>query len=108
MRIATAFENDDGTPVEGLSPTIRIRDMTDRSLVIDDDPMVEVGDGGYDYVFAGYDPTHEYQIMCYAGDGATNMSRRHAWGWTPQDYGPALDAIAGDVTFIRGIEGGKW
>jgi len=36
-----------GTPSTGLSPTIRIRDISDNSLVVTDAAMAEVGDGFY-------------------------------------------------------------
>jgi hypothetical protein len=36
----------------GLTPTIRIRKVSDGSLVVTDDSMAEVGDGAYRYDFA--------------------------------------------------------
>ena len=43
----TAYFTDGGTPATGLTPTIRIRDLSDNSLVITDASMTEVGDGHY-------------------------------------------------------------
>ena len=67
MKILTYF-TEYGIPKEGLSPTIRIRKLSDNSLVITDAAMSEVGDGSYAYNFTGY-TNEEYSIRCYGGSG---------------------------------------
>ena len=62
-----AYFTDGGTPKIGLSPTIRIRDVSDSSLVITDAAMSEMGDGFYKYDFATYDSSVEYSIRCDGG-----------------------------------------
>ena len=56
-----------GTPATGLSPTIRIRDVSDNSLVITDAAMVEVGDGFYKYDFTTFSSGTNYAIRCDGG-----------------------------------------
>ena len=62
-----AFFTSSGTPVTGLTPTIRIRDLSDNSLVITDASMSEVGDGHYQYNFTAYDKDTDYAIRCDGG-----------------------------------------
>jgi hypothetical protein len=62
-----AFFTSSGTPVLGLTPTIRIRDLFDNSLVITDANMSEVGDGNYQYDFVGYDKDTDYAVRCDGG-----------------------------------------
>ena len=74
MRIL-AFFTDNGLPKTGLSPTIRIRDLSDDSLVITDAAMTEVGDGHYQYNFTTYDATVDYAIRCDGGNSLSNSDR---------------------------------
>ena len=53
---------DSGVPKTGLSPTIRIRTVSDGVLVVTDEATVEIGDGAYKYVFTSFDPKLEYSI----------------------------------------------
>jgi hypothetical protein len=71
----TAFFTDSGVPEIGLSPTIRIRDLFDNSLVVIDEPMTEVGDGHYQYDFITYDTTLDYAIRCDGTATLTNADR---------------------------------
>ena len=80
-----AYFSDEGDPALGLLPTVRIRDISDGSLIVTDDPMVEKGDGFYGYDFVVYDDTKDYAIRCdsvtlsgtdrytYAGSGEYNV-----------------------------------
>lgn len=65
--IITAFFTENGIPKTGLSPTIRIRTLSDNVLVITDVAMTEVGDGFYKYDFTTYDGTVGYSIRCDGG-----------------------------------------
>lgn len=69
--ISSLFTNG-GTPVLGLSPTIRIWeiDSLGDTLVVNDAAMIEVGDGFYKYSFSAYDPTKEY---LFRSDGSTTL-----------------------------------
>jgi hypothetical protein len=62
-----AYFTEYGEPKTGLSPTIRIRDLSDNSLVITDVAMSEVGDGFYKYTYAAADNTENYAGRAYGG-----------------------------------------
>ncbi len=74
MKILAFFTNG-GLPLTGLSPTIRIRDLADNSLVVTDLSMTEVGDGYYKYNFSAYDLDKDYSIRCDGGDTLPNSDR---------------------------------
>ena len=63
----TAYFASDGEPAEGLTPTVKIRDLLDNSVVVNSAAMSEVGDGFYKYEFADYDSNHDYVILCDGG-----------------------------------------
>ena len=71
VKIILASFTSAGTPQTGLSPTIRIRDLSDNSLAITDAAMTEVGDGFYKYSFATYDEDKEYSIRA---DGTATLA----------------------------------
>lgn len=62
-----AFFTNQGIPATGLSPIIRIRDVSDGSLLVTDAAMTEVGDGHYKYDFTTYNAKREYAIRCDGG-----------------------------------------
>ncbi len=69
-----AFFTDVGVPKTGLTPTVRIRDISDNTLVIDSTSS-EVGDGWYKYEFTQYDSTKEYAIRFDGGPTLSNTDR---------------------------------
>lgn len=76
----TAFFAKDGVPETGLSSvTIRIRKISDNSLVITDEAMSEVGDGSYKYDFTTYDGTIDYVFRCDGGNTLPD-SERYTYG----------------------------
>ena len=77
--IITAFFTNLGIPAESLSPTIRIRDLSDNSLVITDAAMSEVASGGYKYDFTAYDTSKNYFIVS-DGTSALPNSERYVYG----------------------------
>lgn len=72
-KIIASFFTNNGNPAIGLSPTIRVWDVTGLtpSLIVTDDPMIEVGDGFYFYNFSGYDPSRDY---LFRTDGGSSLS----------------------------------
>lgn len=64
-----AHFTDAGAPATGLSPTIRIRQLSNGSLIVTDASMTEVGDGQYEYEFTSYDYDIAYGVRCYGGSG---------------------------------------
>ncbi len=74
MNILSYFTNS-GVPETGLSPTIRIRNVSTGALVVTDDSMTEVGDGFYNYDFTGYDATIDYSIRSDGGVSLADAER---------------------------------
>lgn len=76
-KIITAFICSSSEPALGLTPTIRIWEITTGvdTLVIIDDPMTEVGDGFYKYVFTGYDQSKNWAMRIDAGAPLTGSER---------------------------------
>lgn len=103
-----AFFSSSGVPVLGLSPTIRIRDLSDDSLVVTDASMSEVGDGHYQYNFSSYDKDIDYAIRCDGGNTLAN-SDRYTYGANEnyvEDISEVLDensdigTILSDIGFL--------
>lgn len=95
QEIIAPFTNS-GSPALGLSPTIRIRDVSDGSLVITDEAMTETGDGNYSYTFAAYDPNKNYAVRCDGGGGLPNAER--------YTFGGNENYIEDIATVVSGIE----
>jgi len=108
--LITSFFTDNGIPKTGLTPTIRIRDLSDNSLVITDASMNEVAEGFYSYEFAEYDDTKDYAIRTDGGASLNNYERyqsatNNTGGLAEQ---ASLTTIGLNVTTILNIEKGKW
>ena len=88
-----AFFTLSGTPATGLVPTIRIRDLSDNSLVVTDAAMTEVGDGHYQYDFTTYDKDTDYAVRCDGGMSLTGVERYTYAG--NENY---IDDIADTIT----------
>ena len=86
-----------GTPVTGLSPTIRIWqvDTGGDSLIVTDAAMTEIGDGFYKYEFLTYDPTLEY---LFRTDGGASLpaSERYQRGSNRNSAHEVWDANTAD------------
>ena len=82
----TSFITDRDVPALGLTPTIRVRQVSDGQLVVTDMPMTEVGDGWYRYDFIGYDSKVNYVIRVDGGPTLADADRymgsgnNDAWG----------------------------
>lgn len=81
-----------GTPAIGLSPTIRIRDISTGSLVITDATMSGVGDGGYSYDFTSYDSQEDYSIRCDGG-ATLSGSERYTFGGNENYVNDVVDGV---------------
>jgi hypothetical protein len=66
--IKVFFRNEDNTPAVGLTPlpTVVLRKTVDKSLVLDNVLMDEVGEGWYKYLLTNYSPDIDYSGR---GDG---------------------------------------
>ena len=76
--VLSAYFTYDGEPKTGLSCTVRIRDLSDNSLVITDANMTGVGDGWYKYSFTSYDSTKDYVARAYGGTGTQPAGEKYA------------------------------
>jgi len=117
--VITYFEDDSGEPLLGLTPTIRIRNVADNSLIVTDASMGEIGDGGYKYDFTSYDSTINYFIRCDAGIA---INGRYNAISSSQDLENSISTILSDiedsatglipikntVQELLDIEGGRW
>ena len=74
MKIVSAF-TDNGVPKTGLTPTLRVRKLSDNSLVVTDANMSEVGDGFYQYDFTTYTSLEDYTIRSDGGITLSNTDR---------------------------------
>lgn len=117
-KIVSSLFSNNGTPVTGLSPTIRIWEVTGSShtLVVTDDPMIEVGDGFYKYEFTTYDPTKNYLFRTDGGatlptfdryqKASNRNSANEVWNAQTTDYtatgtfGLQSNQIKADTTSI--------
>ena len=87
----TAYFSNAGTSATGLSPTIRIRNVASKALIIMDEAMTEVGDGWYKYVFSNYVIGTDYVIRC---DGTATLSGADRY---------VVASSAGETDLIRKI-----
>lgn len=92
-----AFFTDKGDPKTGLSPTIRIRDVDDGSLVVTDEALTETGDGFYKYNFTSYDEEKTYS---FRADGTSTLTGtdRYVFGTNENN----------EVTQVRKIATNRW
>lgn len=120
MKTIASFFTNAGTPATGLTPTIRVWDLTTggvNTLVVTDDSMDEVGDGFYTYDFVGYDPQKDYLfrtdggVSLPSGERFQETSNSHdsdeVWGANASDYissgttGLELNQISADTQQLR-------
>lgn len=80
----------------GLTPTVRIRDLSDNSLAVTDAAMAEVGDGGYKYDFAAAVPSKQYQMRVDWG-AALGLDRYGYGDFTSYALETTAQAIPGAV-----------
>lgn len=122
-KIITSFFTRNSNPATGLSPTIRIWTITDgtQSLVITNEPMIEVGDGFYKYIFTDYDSAFDYAIRTdggatlrtaeryqvssnesFADDVALSVwNERKIDYLTPGSFGEAINTIDANTDALR-------
>jgi len=62
--IFSAYFSENGIPKEELNPLISIYNVTDGTLVVDDEPMIEVAKGFYKYEYTEIKRGKEYTSIC--------------------------------------------
>lgn len=119
MKTISSFFTNNGSPATGLSPTIRVWDVTSgtNTLIVTDAAMTEVGDGFYTYDFGAYDPQNDYLfrtdggVSLPAGERYQKTSNSNdadeIWGANSSDYvdtgttGLQLNQVSADVQQLR-------
>ena len=91
MKILAFFTNNN-VPETGLNPTVRVRDLSDDSLVITDETMIESGDGHYQYDFTTYDATKDYAIRCDGG-GTLPAADRYKYSGNENYFDDMQEAV---------------
>lgn len=125
MEYVLASFTNAGVPQTGLTPTIRIWDVTDTTsqLVVNNAAMTEIGDGGYKYAFTAYDGQRDYYIRCDGGAGLPD-SERYTYGGNDSfrkdiadqvwrelladnkisgSFGEAIQTIISDLGIVKGL-----
>ena len=98
-----AFFTDSNGPVTGLSPTVRIRDLSDGSLVVTDAALVEKGDGHYAYDFTLYDYEKSYAVRVDGGVSLANAFRyKHSGN---DNFSDDIDSILDNNITLQRIIG---
>lgn len=101
--IITANFTNNGSPQDGLTPTIRIIQIP-STVEVSGAAMTEITDlsGAYYYDFTGYSITGDYTIRC---DGGATLSDydRYTWGINADDLeiGTGITDISGGVVGIK-------
>jgi len=78
--IITTYFSDGWTPKTGLTPTIKIYNITDSTLEINWDSMVELWDWLYKYDFTWYTNTRDYAFRADWGSWLSDSERYTTWG----------------------------
>lgn len=103
--VFAAYFASDGSPTTGLSPTIKIYDVTDGSLLVDGEAMTEAGNGWYYYEYEDFNASKNYAVLCDGGvtldaaeryvAGASDLDRYYTTASLTFDA--ADDSVTGDI-----------
>jgi hypothetical protein len=88
--IITAFYTKNSVPTTTLSPTIKIRKVSNSELVINDAVMTSIGEGQYVYSFSLTEPNETYTIVC---DGGGTLANSERYNYATCET-PAIELIA--------------
>jgi len=99
--LIVTFFTDNGLPKTGLSPTLRIRNLS-TGAIINTVAMDEKGDGFYTYDFTTYDPEIDYG---FRADGGAVLSDYDRYTFTTNDTGIIQSSIADiDIAQVNEIK----
>jgi hypothetical protein len=101
MNILSFFTNN-GIPAIGLSPMVKIRDVLTGLLTISGANMSEIGDGFYNYDFAGYNYETDYAIVCDGGSTLADAERYVFAG--NENYIDDIENVLDTNTTLSGIQ----
>lgn len=92
-----SFFTQDGIPTTGLNPLVKVLDVETGYSVVDNELMLETGDGFYRYEFNAYEPSRDYAIIC---DSVTlSGSDRYTYA-SSGEYHTVLDSIESTVGMV--------
>jgi hypothetical protein len=86
-----SFFTESGVPKTGLSATIKAREIPSGTIVINNEAMVEIGDGFYYYNYTNYDYTKDYAIVSDGSGTLANTERYQAAG--NENYVEDIDSV---------------
>lgn len=90
--IIAIYQDDLGIGVSGLTPDIKIWNITDASnveVIISGTSMAEISEGAYIYNFVDYSGTYSYLFRC---DGGAEMDGLDRYVWSTNEIDPATVA----------------
>lgn len=88
--IITAFFTKNSIPIETLTPSIKIRKVSNKSLVVSNELMINIGDGQYAYSFSNAEINEVYTIVC---DGGSDLSNSERYSYTSCET-PSIELTA--------------
>jgi len=92
-----AFFTNNGEPALGLNPLVKVLDVETGLTVVNNESMVETGDGFYKYSFDAYEPARDYAVIC---DSVTlSGSERYTYA-SSGEYSEVLDSIESTVGLV--------
>lgn len=92
-----SFLTENGIPATGLNPLIKVIDVSTGYTIVDNELMMEIGDGFYRYGFDAFEPSRDYAIIC---DSVTlSGSDRYTYA-SSGEYNEVLDAIESTVGMV--------
>jgi hypothetical protein len=71
----TVFLTSGGAPESGLSPTIKIKNITDDVVDVAAGAMTDKGDGFYSYAFVAFDSSKLYTVLVDGGPTLADPER---------------------------------
>jgi len=92
-----AFFTEEGIPATSLDPLVKILDVETGLSIVNNESMLETGDGFYRYEFNAYEPSRDYAIIC---DSVTlSGSERYTYA-SSGEYHEVLDSIESTVGIV--------
>jgi len=88
--IITAFYTKNSVPITTLTPTIKIRKISNSELVINDAIMTSIGEGQYAYTFSSTEANETYTVVC---DGGATHSNSERYNYATCET-PAIELVA--------------
>jgi hypothetical protein len=83
-KVIACFTKND-LPNLNLSPVVTIRDLDSDKIVVNNAPMIEVGDGFYKYEFISWDNRKNY---VWKADGGKDLNSFERYNYGINDFVP--------------------